>query len=368
LDTAPQNASPLLILFGLFILAMMFGSFLAWIATISWLRLGGSTLPLEPRRPARWGLLHIVGVFVVFSFLGSFLMMLTKSFFLDDYLTTIPENQRQNISQMASMVVASAAQLAAMIFGTLWIALITRGKISDLGWSIKHAPYDIIIGLGAAILFLPIIQILMATLVYTLDMEYTHPLLEALKSGPIWLLYGGAVFAAVVVAPITEEFLFRVLLQGMLEANAVRKFSWRRILIGERESTEASAETNIEVLPAIPIAIDGADFIRGAQPFTTVAHESPRVPYWPMLLAGALFGLAHYGYGPSWFPLILMGWVLGYLYRCTHRIWPCWIVHISLNAISMIGFGLQILSGTGQESPKAWIDTALWVAQMLHLN
>lgn len=366
MDTAPQNASPLLILFGLFILAMMFGSFLAWVATISWLRLGGGTLPLEPRRPARWGLLHIVGVFVVFSFMGSFLMMLTKSLFLNDYLTTIPENQRENISQMASMVVASAAQLAAMIFGTLWIAMLTRGKISDLGWSTKHAPYDIIVGLGAAILFLPIIQILMATLVFTLDMEYTHPLLDALKSGPIWLLYGCAVFAAVIVAPITEEFLFRVLLQGMLEANAGRTFSWRRLLVGEREVAEIITEPISDSPPATLAAIDGKDFIRGVQPVTRSTRETPHVPYWPMLLSGALFGLAHYGYGPSWLPLILMGWVLGYLYRCTHRIWPCWIVHISLNAISMIGFGLQILSGNSLETPQAWLDTAMWVVHLIY--
>jgi membrane protease YdiL (CAAX protease family) len=79
------------------------------------------------------------------------------------------------------------------------------------------------------------------------------------------------------------------------------------------------------------------------------------VPIWPLFVSGILFGLAHAEYGPSWFPLILMGLLLGYLYRCTHRIWACWIVHISLNAISMIGFGLQILSGNPLSMLWQWL-------------
>jgi len=31
----------------------------------------------------------------------------------------------------------------------------------------------------------------------------------------------------------------------------------------------------------------------------------------------------------------------------------------------MIGFGLQILSGNSLETPKAWLDTAMWVVHLI---
>ena len=60
-------------------------------------------------------------------------------------------------------------------------------------------------------------------------------------------------------------------------------------------------------------------------------------------MTGILFGLAHWGYGLSFIPLIVLGIVLGMLYRATHSIWPCFLVHFALNSTSMLGLGLSIL-------------------------
>ena len=324
--TTPEP-SVLLILFRLFLLTMLGGSCLAWISVITWFRMGGKSIPVEPRRPAPWGLIHFVGIFVLFVTVGTLTIKALDSLFFASMIATFPPEQQEGLKTMSRMFSGSLSQIITMVLASVMIAVTTRATAEDLGWSLKKIAYDIVVGLGAAILFLPIIQIIMASLVFLLDQEYDHPLLEALNAGPALWMFAGAFFAAVIAAPITEEFLFRVILQGMLEANASRPFTWQRLILG-----------NMLDEPTPPTTAEA-----------TSEHQanvvSTAVPIWPLFLSGTLFGLAHAEYGPSWFPLILMGILLGYLYRCTHRIWPCWIVHITLNAISMIGFGLQVMNG-----------------------
>lgn len=357
---------------------LMFGSLLGWISAISWLRMGGKSIPVEPRRPAPWGLIHFVGIFVLFLVIGGVTIRLFDQLLFGPIIAEYPEEQQTALTAMGRMFAGSFSQIITMIVASIMIAFTTRATAADLGWSLKHIGYDIVVGLGAAILFLPIIQILMATLVYTLDQKYDHPLIEALSSGPVLLMYTGAFFAAVIAAPITEEFLFRVILQGLLEANATSNFSWTRLILGDifephpsQASTPPVEGQSHDPSPYRPPYTDASSSqtLESAEPLSgsinmysdPVQSESVRldksrtaVPMWPLFVSGTLFGLAHAEYGPSWIPLILMGLVLGYLYRCTHRIWACWIVHIALNAISMIGFGLQILSGKPLSSLLYW--------------
>jgi len=355
------NPSILIILFGLFIFGFMLCSFFAWIASISWLKLGGGTLPVEVRQPARWGLFHLIVVVVLFVFFSNFILLLLQATGLKQWIATQPDESRESLDGLSQVVSASCGQILAMFVGTLWIAAQTRCKIEEVGWSIRRFGYDLLVGLGAALLFLPLIQILMATLVYSLKMEYDHPLFEAMEKGPVWLMYGGAVFAAVLVAPITEEFLFRVLLQGLLEANAKRPFSFKTLFWGSPAKNQSQA---IPIASEV-VANQSTDTLSSDVhlPQQASSDEQPinsRLPIWPLFVSGILFGLAHFQYGPSWLPLILMGILLGYLYRCTHRIWPCWIVHLSLNSISMIGFGIQLFTGTKPKMPAAWLQWLMW--------
>jgi membrane protease YdiL (CAAX protease family) len=55
----------------------------------------------------------------------------------------------------------------------------------------------------------------------------------------------------------------------------------------------------------------------------------------------------HLGQGAAPIPLFFFSLGVGYLYRQTGRLWPCIIVHFLLNAFSMIGFGLEVISAGG---------------------
>ena len=78
----------------------------------------------------------------------------------------------------------------------------------------------------------------------------------------------------------------------------------------------------------------------------TADTESPSV--WPILISAFLFAIAHWTHGPDWIPLFLLAIGLGYLYRQTHRVVPCIVVHFLLNATSMSLVALSLVIGEGK--------------------
>jgi hypothetical protein len=72
--------------------------------------------------------------------------------------------------------------------------------------------------------------------------------------------------------------------------------------------------------------------------------ELVEIPWWPALLSGAIFGLAHFDYGVSWMPLMVLGIVLGRVYQLRQSIVPCVVVHALFNGFSMLGLGAQLLT------------------------
>jgi len=121
---------------------------------------------------------------------------------------------------------------------------------------------------------------------------YRHPIVEflathrdAVSISLVWL-------AATVVAPIVEEFFFRRVLQGWLEA-------W---LTGRAASAAGG------------LAITGSAFA---------------------------FALAHLGQGLAWIPLVVLGVVLGVLARQTGSIVPGILAHALFNAVSVVLVLLQ---------------------------
>ena len=115
-----------------------------------------------------------------------------------------------------------------------------------------------------------------------------------------WLIAVSAV-SAIVVAPLAEEYLFRGLLQGSLERLA--------------DSLDRRAETT---------------------------EGCRRPPWWPIGVSAIFFSLMHLSHGPDWIPLLVLSLGLGYLYRQTHRLLPCIVVHFLLNLVSFSLFLVEV--------------------------
>ncbi|MEO8497215.1 MAG: JDVT-CTERM system glutamic-type intramembrane protease, partial [Planctomycetota bacterium] len=167
--------------------------------------------------------------------------------------------------------------------------------------------------------------------------ESHHPLLELLKQDTTGKLFGVVTLLAVVVAPISEEYFFRVLLQGWLE----RLFLFRITHDQERNRDASSDE------------LDGScgftsEQQSGFEPLPRPRQNLDRsfvASTGPIVISAAVFALMHWSHGPDPAALFVLALGLGYLYQRTHRWLPSVVTHACLNGTTMLllWFGLDEL-------------------------
>jgi membrane protease YdiL (CAAX protease family) len=179
----------------------------------------------------------------------------------------------------------------------LWVALaiaylVVRVGVSaaDLGCDGSHLRADLRLGfLGFLAAVLPVYGL--QWLVSQWFEPSEHPLVKLIKDQPNVGLLALASFSAVVVAPVSEELLFRVVLQGWLE---------RRVRLLRRRGFRLAGW-----LPGLPI-----------------------------LVSAAFFATMHQGYDRI--ALFVLAIFLGYLYQRTHRIFPSIVLHGCVNAVAVL--------------------------------
>jgi membrane protease YdiL (CAAX protease family) len=407
-----------LVAFGFYVFALITGCLLYWSVIIYRLLNRQRVAPIARPRPlAPWGLLDLfVGFLFVFLFAGFFGRIwmtfdlptrtlsakaatvepqLTDAAKSDDSKSALPEsdataekpetaNQNENVTGDETSVVSESnfsmsfqtwlttSQLVAMIATTFWVCFRCRVGFDRAGWRTKRLPKQIVLGVAFAILFAPPMYVIMAVLTTTLDQEYKHPLIEMIGKDPMMLWF--AIWTAVIVAPITEEFAFRVMLQGFLESMSAGSIGMADILLGrqsfwpvlslshtisippvdndavlEDPQTQFAESPNTDSVPTGNTdASANSQLLQARLDERSVSNETPvnvgALPWWPVIVSGLLFGLLHYSYGVSWIPLSLLGIVLGWLYRITGTIWPSLVVHMVVNATSMAALATQLMS------------------------
>ncbi len=402
-----------LVAFGLYIFALIGGCLLIWAIVISLLSQKRRVAPVATPRPlAPWGLIDLAVGFM-FIFLSAVLFgRLWIAFDLptrplpdstanaklegptdaaDEKSADTEAQSSDDISKKVETITKSdtsssdeptytmpfqtwlmSSQLFAMIATTIWVSIRCRVGFSRIGFGMRKLPKQILLGIVFAVAFAPPIYVVMAVLTNLLDQEYKHPLIEMIGRDPTMLLF--AVWSAVIVAPITEEFAFRVMIQGFLESMAAGSIGMADLLLGrqsfwpilslshtisvppvDNDGILEDPQTNFAEPPII--AEQTADSTKVDSNLyamqlrlneRSLPDETPvnvgALPWWPVFVSGALFGLLHYPYGISWIPLIFLGIVLGWLYRITGTIWPSMVVHMIVNATSMAALATQIAS------------------------
>jgi len=264
-------------------------------------------------------------------------------------VTVKPAGMTQN--QFIYSGVAVSAQLLCVILMTLFIRGRTHCTFKKLGWRTDQVAGDILAGFQCFLMMTPVILVLNGVLQGLTKVPYEHPVQEMIKQYP-WLL-GIAFWQAAIVAPISEEFGFRVLLIGWFESihfgrNKLIAFLFGSSSDGQMEHHQCEANSFLGVAASqdtsnpynAPLS-SGTEFI--AETSSGACASEYRPPWWPALLSGALFGLAHFSYGVSWVALIVFGVVLGRLYQMRQSILPVILVHFLFNAMNVTILGLSIL-------------------------
>lgn len=384
----------------MFMIAVLIGSLASWTYLILKARRREPWLKAEPLGPRAWGLADLVVLAV--------LVVLCQTLLASAYvrLSGVELDQMQGAALPADVsMVASIGNLVAVGLALVWLALRYQVSPAHVGFHLRGWMRQFQIAVIGTLAALPVVYLLMAAVSIGLDAEYQHPLLDEIRSQATLGSYLLGAVTAVLVAPLAEEFLFRGMIQGWLQ-------SWqfsspRQIVLGESPSQRAQTAL-ADVVPATIVesdnSVDSHVGIAVAQPPVVGAptplphsltvdqshamNQSPfgtstsaelalshspltgdsRVPaeaiaarlppIWPSVATGILFGLAHWGYGLSFVPLIVLGIVLGLIYRATNSIWPCFLLHMALNGTSMLGLGLGILIERAE-------PVVAWLAQLL---
>lgn len=301
------------------VLTWLFTCVALWIWAAGRAISGHEVVPYEPRPSFPCGVVEVL--------LGAGTFILTGAA-LARLLGVVPADAGETESagtHFVPLIVAnSAATLTAVAAVLAWAGALGLG-FRQMGLVPKWR--DLPIGIGAVLMLLPPLLVLQAFLssIY----EYHHPLLEVLKQPqpPLTLII--MAISSTIVAPLTEEFFFRGLLQGWLG----RLAEGRRGDAADAPLITAKAATPTKLLGGQANEADSLNPYAAGD--TEVVYHGPRPrPWWPIVASSLLFAAVHIGQGPAPISLFFLSLGLGYVYRQTGRIWPAVILHMGLNGLS----------------------------------
>jgi membrane protease YdiL (CAAX protease family) len=182
-------------------------------------------------------------------------------------------------ASLGQKLLANLASFALALPAAIALLMARGARLGDLGFGVPTVG-DLRLALGGlALVLAPLLGL--AGLLDRVE-PYAHPVIEYLQQNRDPLAVALVLVSAVLVAPVTEEFFFRRVLQGWLE----------------------------KVLPRWDAA--------GA-----------------LVMSAGLFALAHVGQGLAWVPLFFLGLLLGFLARRTGSIMACILLHALFNAVSV---------------------------------
>ncbi len=306
----------------------------------SWVRLamrGRPLLPWAARRPSPWTLLDIAAAFLLMLFLPAAVTVLAVRLELTTFKFS---GEPPSADQLADLLVCNAIG-SVLTIAAIWGMMRVRHNagLREWGFDPRHFLPDIGLGVVAFVTIVPPVLLIQLLLTQWFPPEHAITTLLQERRDPLFFLIAG--IAAVVVAPISEELLFRVLLQGWLER--LSTFTLPAVAAPVEESL---LEDNAPAADDAPAAGDAWETdeqspYRSPRSASTAplepaptAGERP-APAWPILVSAAIFGLMDLGNGPSPIPLFFLALGLGYLYQRTHRILPCIVVHMLLNGMTL---------------------------------
>lgn len=273
--------------------ALLFGSGLVWVAVVRRLVAGKPVVKFERRYRQPWSGLDVAVLAVAVLFFELAASKLATAAAGESYGDALP----------LYLAARSVGQVAWLAFALVYLVAKSGAYLDDLGFDAARLAGDMRLGGLTFLAALVPVYAVQWFFVFVLDMPSKHPLVELMEKGPGFEVMVLVTFVAVVMAPLWEEFVFRVLLQGWLEN-----------LLG-----------------------------RIREPHAPAGEENPGLA--PIVIASAIFGALHMAHGPDPVALFVFALFLGYAYRQTHRVVPSIVAHFCLNAWTMVSLWVKVYGG-----------------------
>jgi membrane protease YdiL (CAAX protease family) len=330
-------------------LAMLFFGVSAWAQALWRWWQGQPLLPIEPRRLAPWSWIDLFAVVAAFI-VAQALAVLAVRYFLGNQPIELEDATPDQLFVLVTS--QGVANLMTGVLALLAVVARTGASSHDFGIVARELRRDVSIGVAA--FFLLALPVFAVQAILTQWFPSEHPLIVLLRDNPDARLYAASAVIAVIVAPVVEELIFRVLLQGWLEKVARTRTAAAahsnhdladEIVVAEVVDKQSNLASPGQLESSTLITLEGR--LTEKRDMGTSFEETPITvpPLWPVFVSAAVFALMHLGHGPDPIPLFLLAIGLGYLYRQTHRIVPSMTVHFLLNGLSMAALWMEIRYG-----------------------
>lgn len=325
----------------------------------------------QPRKNVPWNGWILLGLFVAYLFL----QVVSVQVFVQGYRVVTGEKiSRESLRQMFDaegdptgpefahrlnqmnliLLSTNAGSVLCLLLGILFLRKVGGATARDLGWNWSEILTDVRLGVCGFLLAAPPILTVQAILrTVQKDSVREHVIekmmrsAETLPRADLALTMLVLACSASVVAPIVEEFLFRVVLQGWFEARLPRFLGQQSVTAVVDPPADAAPPGSAATPDVAELAAD-VTVNPYASPLPTdptaapvAAEPAPITPNWgagwvlSILSTSLLFAAAHFTQWPDPVPLFLFALMLGYLYQTTHRILPSIVAHFCLNTFSL---------------------------------
>ncbi len=327
----------------IFLSVMLTGQFAAGLMAIgTWTiiavrrRAGLPILRQQPAYEAPWTLIDVVAMLALTATTHALLQWSLAA-------SNSPASENDPAAALVQrLLLFSIASLISFAIMLCFVPLRTGATLRDLGFRCDRLWNDLLTGLIAApTLLVPVLCIQM--LLTQIWKPSQHMLIKLLQESATPTVFQISAFSAVLVAPVVEEFFFRVLLQGWLESVIARQNANRHALHIQSAPTHQDHGGEQAIFPESNSVTENpylspSAFSAGTEVEirTQITHPS----YAAIVLTAVLFALAHAGNGPDPVPLFVLATGLGYLYQRQRSILPCIIVHATLNGMTFLNLWL----------------------------
>jgi membrane protease YdiL (CAAX protease family) len=342
---------------GTLVMAIVAAGTVCWLRAILTMAGGQPLVSWRPRQAVPWGILDWIGI------LGLYLVslvVLSAALRQIGWLPEVTDQTKLTLADKGILVwLDSGVKLGLLAVAVPLVALRTGAGARDFGMWIRELAADLKLGLIGFVMLAPPVYAIQGVLVYFWKPS-KHPLMEMFKDSPDPAFFAVLLLAAAVVAPIFEELVFRVLMQGFLEKWFSFRHSFVELVVGSPAKSPPPVAMSAADVPLPAEVIGPAAVVDDANPYAPSAITGePALPaelgdnglqsvlrggaaWLPIGITSVIFALLHYSHGPDWVPLILLSCGMGYLYQRTHSLIPSLVVHTLLNSLSMFGLWIQV--------------------------
>lgn len=228
--------------------------------------------------------------------------------------------------------------LLAVVAICMMMKLAVSATWEDLGFCFDFTWSDVRLGILAGMALIPALLLLQMALVQLIPSE--HQIVKLFEQQPSGTTMAIMFFSAVIVAPLSEEFFIRVILQGWLEKrSSEHQTAWRRLTHPPQPTIREPEPSITDEAQLAHTADPGVDPIDQHALTTADSEMAEPLNGWyaalPILFSSSCFAVMHFGYGPDPIPIFLLALALGFLYQRTHRLIASITLHALLNGTSL---------------------------------